>query len=166
MKTSVLVMNFSVDREKSKINVERQFAAPVEKVWSAWTDSKLLDQWWAPKPWQAKTKTMDFREGGHWLYAMIGPDKTEQWCRADYISIQQQKHFSGKDAFCDEQGKITEDFPRVLWNSRFTEKDGSTMVTIDLTFDSLTDLEKYIEMGFREGFTAALENLDELLNLQ
>ena len=63
MKTS-LVMNFSVDKENNRVNVVREFSAPVGKVWAAWTQQELLDQWWAPRPWKARTKSMDFREGG------------------------------------------------------------------------------------------------------
>jgi len=44
MKTSTLFLNFSVDKENKKINVEREFAAPVSKVWAAWTESQLIDQ--------------------------------------------------------------------------------------------------------------------------
>ncbi len=54
--------------------VTRIFDAPVNKVWHAWTDSAELDKWWAPKPWKAVTKQFNFSEGGHWLYAMQGPD--------------------------------------------------------------------------------------------
>ena len=51
-------MNFVVDKENNKVNVSREFAAPISKVWPAWTQSLILDQWWAPKPWKAKTKTI------------------------------------------------------------------------------------------------------------
>jgi PhnB protein len=163
MKTSVL-FDFSVDRENKIIKVDREFSASLKNVWAAWTKSELLDQWWAPKPWKAKTKTMDFREGGFWLYAMVGPDGTAQWCRADYKSVVPMKSFSGKDAFCNEDGNIvTNEFPGSFWKTRFTDQSGSTMVNIEIEYKSLSDLEKTIEMGFREGFTAALENLDELL---
>lgn len=57
-----LLMNFSVDRGNVRILVEKEFAAPLALVWRSWIDSTLLDQWWAPKPWRAKTKSMDFRE--------------------------------------------------------------------------------------------------------
>jgi uncharacterized protein YndB with AHSA1/START domain len=43
-------MNFTVDKANKKINVEREFAAPLESVWAAWTKAELLDQWCAPKP--------------------------------------------------------------------------------------------------------------------
>lgn len=163
MKTS-LMMNFSVDKENKKISVEREFAAPVSKVWAAWTQSHLLDQWWAPKPYKTKTKTMDFREGGHWLYAMVGPEGDTHWCRADYKAVKLEQSFSALDAFCDEQGNINYDFPRSSWTNEFrAENASSTIVTIEIKYDKLEDLEKIVQMGFREGFTAAMENLDEIV---
>lgn len=159
---SNLLMDFSVDKKNNRINVKREFEAPVSKVWSAWTESELLDRWWAPRPWKARTKTMDFREGGHWLYAMIGPEGEEHWSRADYKSVAPLQSFSARDAFCDEEGKINTEFPRSEWKVNFKETGRSTTVKVELTFDTLADLEKNMEMGFKEGFTAAFENLDEL----
>jgi uncharacterized protein YndB with AHSA1/START domain len=161
MKTSLLV-DFSVDKENKTIYVKREFAAPLASVWAAWTQSNLLDQWWAPKPWKARTKTLDFREGGYWLYAMVGPDSPEQWCRADFSEIEQLKYFSCVSRFCDENGNINQSFPRMLWRSEFNETSDATMVDIEVSFDEYADLEKYIEMGFKEGFLAAMENLDEM----
>jgi uncharacterized protein YndB with AHSA1/START domain len=161
MKSSLL-MNFSVDKENKKINVEREFAAPVSKVWAAWTESQLLDQWWAPKPWKARTKAMDFSEGGYWLYAMVGPDGAVHWARADFKSITPLKGFSAVDAFCDENGNINQDFPQSNWKNEFMENADSTVVSIEITYEELSDLEMIVQMGFKEGFTAAMENLDEL----
>jgi len=156
-------MNFSVDKESKVINVERAFAAPVHKVWSAWTEPKILDQWWAPKPWKAKTKSLDFTVGGHWLYAMVGPEGEEHWARADYEFIDSLKSFSALDAFCDQDGKINESFPRSKWTNTFREKDDLTIVSVAIQYDSLSDLEATVEMGFKEGFISALSNLDDLL---
>ena len=161
MKSSLL-MNFSVDKENRKIKVEREFAAPLANVWSAWTESDILDQWWAPKPWKAKTKSMDFREGGYWLYAMIGPEGEVHWSRADFKSIAPLKSYSAQDAFCDESGNINPTQPRSVWTNKFSEASNSTTVSIEIQFDKLSDLEGLMEMGFKEGFTAGLENLDEL----
>src|SRR5512145_1598216 len=155
-------MIFSIVKENRKIIVERQFATPISKVWDAWTDSKLLDQWWAPKPWKAKTKKMDFRVGGSWLYAMVGPDGEEHYAINKYKSIIPGKGFSGLDAFSDSEGNINRDLPQNIWEVSFIEQPGMTSVKINLSFDRLEDLEKIIEMGFKEGFESALENLDEL----
>ena len=61
---------FEKDLAAKKIHVVREFNAPIEKVWKAWTDPDILQKWWGPKPWVAVTKSMDFTVGGAWLYSM------------------------------------------------------------------------------------------------
>jgi len=162
MKNS-LMMNFSVDKEKKKIKVEREFAAPVSKVWAAWTESKLLEQWWAPKPWKAKTKSMDFKVGGTWLYAMVSPEGQEHWSRVDYKAITPQQSFTAKDAFCDPDGNPNPQFPSSVWTNVFKESAGHTVVSIEIEHQSLESLETIMNMGFEGGFAMGLGNLDELL---
>jgi uncharacterized protein YndB with AHSA1/START domain len=161
------LFNFSLDEARNRILVERTFDAPLDLVWAAWTEADILDLWWAPKPWQTRTRTMDFREGGCWLYAMLGPDGEEHWSRADYIHIDLLHSFTAFDGFCDAEGVPNSDLPRNKWENRF---DGSnprqTLVHIELTFDDLKDLETIIAMGFKEGFTAGLENLDAYISAQ
>jgi uncharacterized protein YndB with AHSA1/START domain len=154
---------FTKDLTNKKIRVTREFEAPVENVWRAWTESKLLDQWWAPKPWKANTMSMDFRNGGTWLYYMEGPEGERHYCRADYKSVVPNKSYEGLDAFCDEKGNINTEFPRMIWKVLFNKADSATKVDVEITFNSVEDLEKIIEMGFQEGFAAAHNNLDELL---
>jgi uncharacterized glyoxalase superfamily protein PhnB/uncharacterized protein YndB with AHSA1/START domain len=166
MKKSIL-FDFLVDKENRKINVKRSFNAPIDLVWAAWTDPEILDLWWAPKPWRAETKSLDFREGGRWHYAMIGPNGDKQWCIFDYKKIIPQQSFSGQDAFCNEQAVADETKPIVKWLNQFSEtEDEDTLVDIELGFDSLQDLEDIIQMGFKEGFTMGLENLDEYIKAQ
>ncbi len=158
--------NYTKDSENKKIHVTREFDASIEQVWKAWTDSTLLDQWWAPKPYKAKTKSMEFRQGGQWLYAMVGPDGTEQNCCVQYESIADKQMFSGTDAFCDAAGNIDHSFPSMHWTCRFLQQGDRTRVEVEVTFKSLEDLQKIVEMGFQEGFAAAHGNLDEILQQQ
>jgi uncharacterized protein YndB with AHSA1/START domain len=158
-----LQFDFRADKENARVSVTREFAAPVKNVWAAWTQPELLDQWWAPKPWKAETKSMDFTEGGRWLYSMVGPEGERHWSCADYEKISAEKSFTGLDAFCDENGVYDPSFGRTHWSVEFVQEGDHTTVNVALQFASPEDLEKHIGMGFREGFTAALENLDELL---
>jgi uncharacterized protein YndB with AHSA1/START domain len=151
------------DLANKKLHIVREFNAPVEKVWKAWTDSTSLDKWWAPRPWQAKTKTFDFTEGGLWLYHMVGPDGTGAWCRVDFKKIVAGQSFSAVASFCDENGVINPDFPPMHWLNQFTATATGSKVEVDLSFDSVDDLEKIMAMGFEAGFTMALGNLDELV---
>ncbi|MGK4566409.1 SRPBCC family protein [Flavobacterium sp. 3HN19-14] len=65
-----LLLDFSIDKENKQINVKREFEATLDRVWTAWTEADQLDQWWAPKPYVNKTKSMDFKTDGFWLYSM------------------------------------------------------------------------------------------------
>lgn len=156
-------VSISKDLENKKLLIVREFDAPVDRVWRAWTEKDLLDTWWAPKPWKAKTKTMDFREGGFWLYCMIGPDGTQTWARVDFKTISNNKSFTAVDYFCDEKGNKNEDLPTMQWKNEFNPSKAGTKVTVEITFPNEGALKTILEMGFEEGFKAALGNLDELL---
>lgn len=155
--------SFTVDDSGRAIRVEREFDAPQELVWAAYTTAELLDQWWAPKPYQTVTQSMDFREGGLWLYYMLSPEGEQHWCLNHYHRIDAPNMFQSLDAFCNEQGEINEAFPRAQWHASFTATGDRTMVTIVTTYDTVEDLETVLKMGMQEGLTMALNNLDELL---
>lgn len=151
------------DLTNKKLHITREFDAPVEKVWRAWTESSILDTWWAPRPWKAETKSMDFSEGGFWLYCMAGPNGEKAWCRVDFKSITPQQTFSSVARFCDEDGNPDNSFPSMYWLNSFEATEKGSRAVIEISFDSEADLEKIIAMGFEAGFTMALGNLDEVL---
>ncbi|GAL86128.1 hypothetical protein MYP_3357 [Sporocytophaga myxococcoides] len=159
---SNLLFDFSVNKESKTIHIKREFDANLELVWQAWTTADLLEQWWAPKPCHIETKFLDLKVGGMWLYAMVSPKDEKMWCKADYKAIESNKLLSWLDAFCDENG-IENNRKHSLWIIDFTENNGVTTVSITLQHEKLEDIEMMIEMGFKEGFTLALENLDEFL---
>lgn len=160
---SNLKFDFTVDKKDNTVHVQREFDATLDLVWEAWTDPQILDQWWAPKPYRAETKSMDFREGGTWLYSMISPEGEAHWCKADYREIEHRQSYSYTDNFCDENGNVGELFPNSSWKNVFSEQSGKTSVNITIRYESLEMLEKVIGFGFREGFTMALQNLDRYI---
>lgn len=160
---SNLKFEFTVNKEEKSINVIREFNAGKELVWQTWTNPELLDKWWAPKPYHIETKILELNVGGMWLYAMVSPQDEKMWCKANYKAIEPNKMLSWMDAFCDENGNENDIKPPSLWISNFTENGGITTVNITIKQDSLEDIEMLIKMGFKEGFTMALANLDELL---
>ena len=153
----------SKDPSGKKLIVSRDFDAPVQDVWDAWTQSELLDKWWAPKPWKAETKSLNFTGGGTWLYTMVGPQGEKHWSKAEFETIAPEQSFTSSDMFCDEEGNVDANLPVMHWHVQFAAQGQSTNVVIELTFDKEEDLDKMVEMGFNEGFTMAHGNLDELL---
>jgi uncharacterized protein YndB with AHSA1/START domain len=158
-----LLMNFTVDKENNTVNVKREFDASLANVWSAWTEAEILDQWWAPAPFESKTKKMEFKEGGRRLYAMVGPDGQERWSFFDYTSISPKTNFKHSATFCDADENPIPNFGSSYWSVTFSEQGDATIVDIAIKRDSLAELEQVIAMGFKEGFTSAMEGLDKIL---
>jgi uncharacterized protein YndB with AHSA1/START domain len=145
------------------IKVERIFSANLDRVWQAWTDSRELDKWWAPKPWFTITQKQDFKEGGSWLYYMKGPGGEKSWCVVEYLTINSKISFSGNVAFCDKSGVVNTQMPHMNWLVEFESINNSTKVMVTITFEDAATMKKTIDMGFKQGFAMAHNNLDELL---
>lgn len=160
---NTLQFDFLVDKEKNTITVKKEFAADRQLVWDCHTKSELLDQWFAPQPFTTKTRVMDFREGGHWIYAMVDPDGKEYWGRTDYLKINPIDSYEALDAFCDEKGEPNPALPRSNWNVTFNDVSDHCLVQTVITYTSLADLETVIQMGMKDGLTSTLDRLDTLL---
>lgn len=158
-KTKV-VKNFN---EKS-ILISREFNSPIASVWRAYTESQLLDQWWGPLPWRAETRLMNFAAGGHWLYAMVGPEGEKHWGRMNYITILPLKRFDIEDVFCGENGTINTQLPVSTGSIAFTETAAGTLVEFKMTYASEEALKQIVEMGFEQGITICLDQLENLFN--
>jgi uncharacterized protein YndB with AHSA1/START domain len=154
-------MEFIVDKEEKTVTITETFDAHRDLVWDAYTKSEILDQWWAPKPFSSKTKVMDFRVGGRRFYAMVSPDGGERWAVQKYTSITPKTNFKFFNAFADENENP--ELPGSDWDFNFSEADGKTTVNISIYNESLERIERMVAMGFREGFTATMGHLKELL---
>ena len=53
------------------IEILREFDAPRERVYRAWTDPELVAQWLGPKSTTMRIDTWDCRTGGSWRYVAI-----------------------------------------------------------------------------------------------
>lgn len=158
-----LQFDFIADKGKNTLTIRREFAAGRQLVWDCYTKAELLNQWFAPKPFMTKTKSMDFRDGGHWHYAMVSPQGEAFWCWMEYNHIQPIDSYHTLDAFCNEAGEINTELPRANWVVTFSDLNGHTLVETIVTYASLTDLETIINMGMEEGMKSTLECLDALL---
>ncbi|NLR80100.1 SRPBCC family protein [Chitinophaga eiseniae] len=158
-----LQFDFIADKKNNTLTIRREFLADRQLVWNCYTKSELLDRWFAPAPLTTKTKSMDFREGGHWHYAMVEPNGTEYWGYTAYLKIEAIDFYTALDAFSNEAAEINEALPRAEWLVTFTDKGENALVETIVTYKSLADLEQVIQMGMEQGMTATLNKLDELL---
>jgi uncharacterized protein YndB with AHSA1/START domain len=159
---SNLLFDFTVDKSTKTVFIIREFNAELSPVWSAFTKAEILDLWWAPKPYTSKTIHMDFRVGGRRFYAMLNQEGQEiGWQIQDYTSISPKTNFKYLSVFADKDENPF--LPGSNWDLNFNENNGITKVSITIHNDSLERMERMIEMGFKEGFTATLNELDNIL---
>src|SRR5213083_2212365 len=161
MKTTLL-FDFTVDKATKTVFINREFDAGLSLVWDAFTKQEILDQWWAPKPYMSKTKVMNFEVGGRRFYAMVSPEGQESWAIQKYSSITPKTNFKFLNAFADANENPS--LPGSEWDLTFSVQNGTTKVSVTIYNESLERMEKMIEMGFKEGFTATLNALEQLLS--
>lgn len=156
-----LLFDFTIDKTIKTVFIIREFDADLSLVWDAFTKPEILDQWVAPKPWTSKTKYMNFEVGGRRFYAMVSPEGLERWSIQEYTSITPKTNFKMYNAFAD--ANENPELPGSDWDYNFTEQNGITKVSISIYNESLERLEKMIEMGFKEGFSMSIDNLEKVL---
>ncbi|MEO5500359.1 MAG: SRPBCC domain-containing protein [Ginsengibacter sp.] len=156
-----LLFEFTVNKELKTVFVNREFDAELSLVWDAFTKQEILDQWWAPKPWESRTKFMNFEVGGSRFYAMVSPEGQEHWSLQKYSSISPTSNFKFLNAFADKDENPQ--LPGSEWDLNFSEQNGTTKVSITIKNESLARMEEMIEMGFQGGFTMTLNYLENFL---
>lgn len=154
---------YTVVPENNQLIAERSFTAPKSKVWECYTNADLLDQWWAPLPYKAVTKSFDFSEGGHWHYVMQGPEGDVHHCINNYKTINPEESFTAFDGFANEDWSINNDLPGSDWEVTFTQNGDTTEMKMVLTCANKASLDTLIEMGMKEGYNQGLDQLEALL---
>jgi uncharacterized protein YndB with AHSA1/START domain len=162
MEKNKLLFDFTVDKSTKTVFITREFQADRSLVWDAFTKKEILDQWWAPKPFTSRTKVLDFKVGGRRFYAMVSADGQElNHSIQTYTSISPKTNFKFESVFADKDENPIP--PGSSWDLTFSEENGITKVSISIYNESLERMEKMIAMGFKEGFTATLNELGNLL---
>lgn len=152
--------DFTLDKTTKMVSITMEFDADLALVWDAFTIPEILDQWYAPKPYTSKTKSMDFKVGGRRFYAMVSPEGEERWAVQRYTSISPKTNFKMFNAFSDKDENLQ--LPGSDWDFNFSEENGATKVYISIYNESLERLEMLLE-GFKIGMAMTFENLKDLL---
>lgn len=162
-------MTFDADHETGKLTVTREFSAPIEKVWEAWTNPEIYAQWWGPRGWSTTVKHMEVKPGGYVLYGMKCEDEAqgdwfgkESWGKSVYETVDPPKELTYVDYFCDDQGIEDETMPITPVIVRFEANGDTTKIVSISTFAKPEDLKTVLDMGMQEGLTQTWDRLEEL----
>lgn len=127
------------DKATGEITITREFAAPRELVWKAWTDPDLLARWQGPKSFTAPSIKIDLRVGGNYLYCMRSPEGQDFWSTGRFLEVVEFERIVCTDSFADSAGNVVPashygmegDMPLELRvEVDFKESDGKTLLTL------------------------------------
>ena len=157
------VTDVTTDADNLTMTVVADFAAPIERVWAAYSDPRQLERFWGPPGWPATFTAWDHTVGGRAVYTMNGPRGERSSGSWEFLSIDAPHAFEVLDSFVDENGAPLEDFPAQRMSFAFeSTADGTRMVTTS-HFDSVEAIEQVVSMGQVEGIKMAMSQLDAVL---
>lgn len=157
------VTDVITDEENLTMTVVADLAAPVERVWDAYTDPRQLERFWGPPGWPATFTAWDHTVGGKANYTMNGPRGEKASGTWEFLRIDAPHSFEVLDAFADEDGTPDANLPSMRMVFTFeSTADGTRMVNTSY-FASADALEQVVAMGAVEGTTLAMSQLDAVL---
>jgi uncharacterized protein YndB with AHSA1/START domain len=139
-----------------QILIERDFDAPKELVWEAFTTPELVRRWWHARRGEMTVAEIDLRVGGSWRYVMTTAEGGfEVAFHGEYREIVPHERIVSTEVYEGAPGAG----PAVN-TLTLTERDGRTTLTILVQHASKADRDAHIESGMEDGLQDALELLE------
>lgn len=140
----------------------REFDAPREKIFKAWTDPVLMKEWFVPRPWTLSDVKVDPRPGGSNLIVMRSPEGQEFPNRGVYLEIVENEKIVFTDAFTSSW--VPSEKPFFVGIILLEDLgNGRTKYTAKARHWTAADKEQHEQMGFHEGWGKCADQLAELL---
>ena len=92
---------------KQNLALTHHFQASVLRVWQAWTDGALVQQWWGPDHFTCPSAVMDVQVGGSSLLCMRAPAQfggRDTYSKWTYTEIVPHQKIEFTHTLTDEKG--------------------------------------------------------------
>jgi uncharacterized protein YndB with AHSA1/START domain len=143
----------------TQIHVTRDFNAPKDLVYRAFTEPDLIRRWWSSKRGAVTVCDVDLKVGGAWRYVMVTEDGREVAFHGTYREIVPNERLVYTELF--EMPGLTEDDATVN-TVTLTERDGRTTMTSITECPTAEARTMIIETGMEGGMQDAYDLLEEV----
>ncbi len=144
-----------------QILIVREFDAPRQQVWQAFTTPELVRRWWHAKRGEMTACEMDFRIGGRWRYAMVTPDGFEVAFHGDYVEIVPEERVVTREFYEGIPEGVSDEDATTLNTATFTGDGARTTLTILIQAANKISRDAILESGMEDGLQDALDLLEE-----
>jgi uncharacterized protein YndB with AHSA1/START domain len=141
-----------------QILITREFNAPKELVYKAWTTPELVKRWWSAKRGETTVADIDLRPGGKWRYAMTTDDGMEVAFHGEYQEVVPNERIVSTEVY---EGIPNGEANATLNTATFEEEDGRTILTLLVEAPSKDVRDAIVASGMEDGLQDALDLLEE-----
>ena len=141
-----------------QILITREFDAPKELVWKAWTTPELVRRWWHANRGEMTVCEMDLRVGGSWRYAMVTPDSVEVGFHGEYREIEPFERLVSTEAY---EGIPDADAHAAVDTLTLAEIGDHTLMTVLVEHPTKEGRDMHVESGMEDGMQDAMDLLEE-----
>jgi uncharacterized protein YndB with AHSA1/START domain len=144
-----------------QILITREFAAPKDLVYRAFTTPELVKRWWAGKRGEVTSAEIDLRVGGRWRYVMIAQGGFEVAFHGEYREIVPNERLVSTEVY--EGAPVPDpDASATLNTSTFAETDGRTLLEILVECPSREVRDAIIDSGMEGGMQEGMDLLEQV----
>ena len=139
-----------------QILITREFDAPRDLVYRAWTTPELVRQWWTANRGEATVVEIDLRVGGAWRYVMIADGGMEVAFHGEYREIVPNERIVSTEVY--------EGFPdgEALNTLTLTEQDRRTTLAILVEHETKEHRDGHVNSGMEDGMQDAMDLLERV----
>jgi uncharacterized protein YndB with AHSA1/START domain len=139
-----------------QILITREFDAPRELVFKAWTTPELVARWWAGERGKVTSIDIDLRVGGEWRYVMEATEGFEVAFHGEYQEILPGERLVSTEVF--------EGMPdaAALDTMTLTEENGRTQMSLLVQHTSKEHRDGHINSGMEDGMQEAMDALERV----
>ena len=144
--------------------LERVVSITASQLWQGWTDPAILVQWFTPKPWVTVEADIDPIPGGIFRTVMCGPNGERNEGTGCVLEAIENHRFVWTSAIEPGFRPVAHSTEAFLFTAilEFVPADGGTLYRATARHATPEDATQHAEMGFEEGWGAALQQLVEL----
>jgi uncharacterized protein YndB with AHSA1/START domain len=140
-----------------RITITREFDAPRELLFRAYTEPELLTQWLGPRALSMTVERLEARDGGRWRYIHRDADGNEYGFHGVYHGTPSPDGIVQTFEFEGAPGHVS------LETISFEDRGGKTLLRQSAVFQSIEDRDAMLQSGMESGVNEGFERLDELL---
>ena len=145
---------------EASLTLKRVFDAPRALVWKAWTDPKMMAQWFGPRGFTIPVCELDVRKGGSLRIVMRGPDGSDYPMKGVFLSVTEPERLVFTNIAIDNDGKhLLEGETTVT----FSEEDGKATLILKTHAVGLVPFAPRMLGGMEAGWNQSIDKLQELV---